>query len=357
MQKSFSAFVFLLFIIHYSSFIADAQSNPLVESGKIKQKAGNHESAINDFTSAIKQNALAVQKYLQQFEEYDKISSFEKAEKGIETPAVDVNFAIPYYLRGYSYSTTGKNNEAMDDFNTAIKINPNHGAAYYQRGKLLWSTGKKDEACIDLGMAGSLKDSSAREMFDEKFCWKEAVASYNDASSKVRLNDYAGALDVIQKAIKVCPDSANYLGLRGRAYLGLGNYELAMFDFEKALSLSKTSVDAYYGRGVAYYLKSKWQQAFDDLTKAINLDEKFSLAYLYRAYACEGMDKNQSALFDYQQVQRLKPGDTLAFFKSGLLRNNMGDTKGACSDFKRAAAMGHSEAQDYAEKCDVKKNK
>jgi len=337
------------------SLIVSAQSDPLVESGKVKQQTGNHEGAINDFTNAIKQNESEVQKYLIKFEEYDKINLFDRAEKGIEAPLVNVNFSIPYYLRGYSYSTTGKNNEAMDDFNTVIKINPNHGAAYYQRGKLLWSTGKKDGGCIDLGIAGSLKDSSAREMFDEKFCWKEAVAAYKDASSKVRLNDYAGALDVIQKAIKVCPDSANYLGLRGRAYLGLGNYDLAMFDFEKAISISPKSVDAYYGRGVAYYMKNKWQQAFDDLSKAIQLDERFANAYLYRAYACEGMDKNQSALFDYQQVQRLKPGDTLAFFKSGLLRNSMGDSKSACNDFRRAASMGHSEAQDYAEKCNTTK--
>ena len=298
-----------------------------------------------------------MQKYLKLLEEYDKIPGFEKAEKGIEAPPVDVNFAMPYYFRGHSYSLIGKNTDAMNDFTTAIKINPKMGAAYFERGKLLWTTGKKDEGCIDLGMAGSLKDSMAREMFDERFCWKEAEAVYKDASSKVRLNDFQSALDAIQKTIKLCPDSANYIGLRGRAYLGLGKYDLAMQDFEKAISLSPNSVDAWFGRGIAYYSKSKWQEAFDDLSKAINLDVKFADAYLYRAYSCEGMEKNQSALFDYQQVQRLKPGDAFAFFKSGMLRNNMNDTNGACADFKRAASMGYMDAQDYAEKCDNPKKK
>lgn len=342
MQKSSSAILLSLFIIHYSFFIAFAQSNPLVESGKAKQKEGNHDQAIVDFTSAIKQNQSQVEKHLNQKE---------------DAPPLDANLALPYYLRGYSYSVTGNNNNAMADFNTAIKINPALGSAYYERGKLLWTIGKKDEGCIDLGIAGSLKDSSARELFDEKFCWKEAVLAYNDASSKVRLNDFAGAFDQIQKAIKVCPDSANYLGLRGRAYLGLGKYELAMQDFDKAISLSPNSVDAWFGRGVAQYSKSNWQEAFDDLSKAIQLNDRIAEIYLYRAYTCEGMDKNQSALYDYQQVQRLKPGETLAFFKCGLLRNSMGDIKGACNDFKRAANMGHTEAQDYAEKCDKMKTK
>ncbi|MEK6615359.1 MAG: tetratricopeptide repeat protein [Bacteroidota bacterium] len=363
MKKIYSAILLSFFIFHFSFLIAIAQTDPLVESGKIKQKAGNHSGAIYDFTSAIKQNELEVTNYLKKFEGVHSTST-EGGESARNDSSilmvalgfsVDANFAIPYYLRGFSYSYSGKNNEAMNDFNTAIKINPKMGSAYYERGKLLWSTGKKDAGCMDLGRAGSLNDSSAREMFDEKFCWKEAVVAYKESSSKVRFNDFQGALDEIQKAIQLCPDSANYLGIRGRAYLGLGNYEFAMKDFDKAISLSKKSIHAYFGRGVAYYLKDEWQEAFNDLSKAIQLNDRFADAYLYRAYTCEGMEKNQSALFDYQQVQRLKPGDALAFFRSGLLKDSMDDIKGACNDFNRAASMGHSEAQDYAEKCNTTK--
>ena len=349
-------FLFSFFIL-FLVIASNAQSNPLVESGKAKQKTGNLDGAVYDFTSAIKQNDAEVQKYLKLFDEYDKIPMFEKAEKGIEAPPIDKSFAIPYYLRGCSYSALGKNADAMNDFNTAIKINTKMGASYYERGKLLWSSGKKDEGCIDFGTAASLKDSSAKEMFDERFCWKEAIVSAKEASLKLRLSEFQNALDEIQKAVKLCPDSAKYLGIRGRAYLALGKYELAMFDFDKAIAMKQNSIDAYFGRGVAYYTKNKWQESFDDLAKAILLDEKFSDAYLYRAYACEGMDKNQSALFDYVQVQRLNPSSGLAYFKSGLLRSAMNDAKGACSDFNKAAYLSHTEAQDYADKCNESKRK
>lgn len=334
-------------------FTANAQVNPLVASGKAKQKSGAHEGAVIDFSEAIQQSSAEVTAYLKRLDEYEKIPSFEKAEKGIEAPVVDINMGIPYYLRGCSNSILGKNEDALQDFSTAIRINANLGAAFYERGKLLWTTGKKDEGCIDLGMAGSLGDSLAKEMFDEKFCWKEAMLAAKEASVRLSLNEYQKALDEIQKSVRLCPDSATYLGMRGRAYLGLGKYELAMFDFDKAISLNKNCVDAYFGRGVAHYSKNKWQQAFDDLAKAITLDEKFADAYLYRAYACEGMEKNQSALYDYQQVQKLKPSNGLAYFKSGLVRSNMNDQAGACRDFKRAASMGYSEAQDYADRCDL----
>ncbi len=350
MKKIFSTLVCSLLITSFSFSFSYGQNTP-VERGKEKQKSGNHNGAIGDFTEAIKENNAEVQKYMKALAEYRKISVFEREEKGIEPPPVDTKYAIPYLLRGQSYSAMGKNNEALEDFNTAIDINPKLGAAYYERGKLLWTVGKKDDGCIDLGMAGSLKDSLARELFDEKFCWKEAVLNSKEAASKLRLNDFQGALDLIQKAITLCPDSASYLGIRGRAYIGLGKFEIGMKDLDKAVALNQNSVDAYLGRGMAYYQKNKYQEAFEDLSNAIKLNNKLAEAYLYRAYSCEGMQKHQSALYDYQEVQRLKPGDALAFYKSGLLRNELGDKKSACADFRRAASMGHTEAQDFANQC------
>ncbi|MBI3501901.1 MAG: tetratricopeptide repeat protein [Bacteroidetes bacterium] len=355
MKQLFSSL--LLFAFFSLPFYSSAQGDDALENAKTKQKAGSHSEAIAAFTSIIKQHDADVQKYLQQLSDYEKIPAFERAEKGMEPPPVDINLAMPYYLRGYSYSVTGKNTDAMNNFNTAIKINPKLGAAYFQRGKLLWTTGKRDDGCIDLGMAASLKDSVAKELFEEKFCWKEAVAAYHEASSKINFNEYQPVLDLMQKAIKLCPDSANYLGMRGRAYLGLGKTELAMADFEKAISLSPKSFHAWYGRGVVNYTKGKWQEAFDDLSKAVELNDHFAPAYLYRAYACEGMDKNQSAIYDYQQVERWDPLSGLAWFKSGLLRSAMGDQVGACKDFHKATQLSYPEAMDYAEKCDKPQKK
>ena len=354
MKKIISAFLFFTFLV--SPFYSLAQPDVL-ESGKQKQKSGNHADAITDFNIVIKKNEGEVQKYMKQLEEYEKIPVFERAEKGVEVPSVDTNFAMPYYLRGRSYSATGKNTDALNDFNTAIKINPKMGVAYYQRGNLLWSTGKKDEGCIDLQMAGSLGELKAKEMFDQRFCWQEAAAAYKDASAKLRMNEFQTALDKIQISLKLCPDSATYLGARGRAYLGLGKSDLAMADFERAIFLSKNSFDAWYGRGVANYNKSKWQDAFDDLSKAINLNDQYPDVFLYRAYACEGMEKNQSALYDYAQVQRMNPLSGFAYFKSGLLRNTMNDQAGACKDFRKAASLSYAEADDYADKCDKTQKK
>lgn len=351
MKKTFFLGLLSAFALLAIPMTLTAQNDPNVNQGLLKQKSGNHSGAIADFTEAIKANISEVQKYMKELEAYNKISDFEKAEKELKPPPVDAKYAVPYYLRGVSYSVMGNNDKALDDFNMAISIDPKLGKAYYERGRLLWTLGKKDEGCIDLGRGGSLKDSLSRDLFDEKFCWKEAVTNASDAASKLRLNDYQGALTAIEKSIQLCPDSANYLGMRGRALYGLGKVEAAMRDFDRAISLSNTCVDAFYGRGMAFLQKRKYQEAFDDLAKALALNNKLADAFLQRAAACEGMGKNSSALFDYQEYQRLKPSDANGFYKSGLLRNEMGDKKGACNDFKRAAAIGHQEAEGYLSQC------
>ena len=329
----------------------NAQNDPHFSSGMVKQKVGNHEGAIFDFTESIKEHNNLVQKYLKSLEDYNKLTDNEKKEKNLKEPQCDPALASSYFYRGKSYSLMGKNDYAINDFNTVIKLNPKMGAAYFERGKILWSIGKKDESCIDFGKGSSLRDSLARDAFDEHFCWKEAVIAAKDASSKLRLNDFQGALDQIQPALKLCPDSGSYLGIRGRAYLGLGIVDLAMKDFNKALSSGMPGVDVYLGLGMSLYLQSKYQEAFDHLTKAIELNSKLADAYLYRAYCCEGLGLNQSALFDYQQVLKLKPGNASVYLSTAKLKEKMNDHKGACLDYGKAADLGNAEAQDLYEKC------
>lgn len=328
-----------------------AQDDPALKSGMAKQKEGKHDLAVTEFTNVIQKYDAEVQTFVKKWDEYSKISVFERAEKGIEAPPIEVSYAKAYYLRGVSYAALRRNDEALNDFTIATKVNPKLAAAFYERGRIYWLQDKKFEGCCDLGTARALGDSLAQVLFDEKFCWNEAVIYYKDAISKLKLNQYEGALELIQKSVDICPDSATYIAVRGKCYGGMGKLDLAFNDFSKALKLSPNNKEAFFGRGLANYQKRDFQAAFDDLDQAIQMDAKLIDAYLYRAYACEGMGKVQSALYDYQQVQKLRPYDPLAFYKSGLLKNENGDPKGACVDFKKAAAMGHQEAADYAKSC------
>jgi tetratricopeptide (TPR) repeat protein len=342
-------FVLLFFIISHSLF--SQSDSVLLTNGAAVQKSGNNAQAILELSSIIKKHEPAVDLFIKKCDEYQKFNEFERVERGLEMPAIDVSYARPYYLRGLAYAAMKNTGKAIEDFTTAVLINPELGSAYYERGKIRWSDGKKYESCCDFSRARSLGDSLAREMFDEKFCWNEALAYYKDALTNLRLNHYDIALGLIQKSILLSLDSAiNYL-IRGECYSGMGKYEMAFLDFDRAIKGLPNNAEAYFVRGAAFYTKKKYQEAFNDFDNAVRLNNRNADAYLYRAYACEGINKVQSALYDYAQVQRLKPNDPIAFYKSGLLKNDNGDSKGACIDFKKAANLGSTEAADYAKGC------
>jgi tetratricopeptide (TPR) repeat protein len=328
-----------------------SQTDSLLENGVVKQKEGKNELAKNIFSELIGKHQPEVNAYVKKWNEYQKLSKFERAEKSVEIPLIDSSYARLFYLRGISSVAIKSNSEAMDDFSTAIKINSKYSQAYYERAKLLWFLGKKYESCCDLRSACNLGDTLAKEMFDEKFCWNESLGFYKEALTKLNLNQYETSLDLIQKSIRIAPDSTYNYMVRGNCYFGLGKLDSALSDFDKVIAEKPSNLEAYFGRGLAYYANKKYQEAFEDFNTVIRINNRYADAYLYRAYSCEGLNKVKSALFDYTQVQRLKPKDALAFYKSGLLKNENSDAKGACIDFKRAAELGSTEAADYVKTC------
>ncbi len=59
-----------------------------------------------------------------------------------------LNYVIAHNLRGEAYGKKSKYNRAIEDFNTAIALNPNYFIAYYNRG-LIWLRLRANEKARD----------------------------------------------------------------------------------------------------------------------------------------------------------------------------------------------------------------
>ena len=344
MKKAVLLFVFFSFIIPTHSQTADA----LVAGGRLKLENKKYPAAILDFSSAIKKNDAEVQKYFKKVDSYNKMSEFEKADKGATYPIIDKKYAEPFLYRGMAYSATEKKTEAMKDFDMAITIDPANGKAFYERGKMKWSSGNKEEACTDMSLAAGYGNSAAKDLFGENVCWQYAVNDYKEASARLQSEEYTSAFELIGKALKLCPDSVRYLIVRGRCYLGLAKPEKALADLDLAIKLSPNgNAEASYQRGMTFYGKENYQQAADDFSKAIQLNSKFTDAYLYRANSYVETGDQKDALADYDQAIVLRPEGGFAYFKRGLLKQLMKDKKGACKDLKKSVSLGYTEANSY----------
>lgn len=344
--------LFITFVFSFSFALAGSTAAELVKSGETKNKAGKYQEALADFEQAVKLNEAETQKYLKNLEQYNNLTDFEKASiENAELFEIRHDLAVPYYGRGMAYVGLGRKEEAMKDFEMAIKIDGKYGDALCERGLLKHAAGQKDEGCIDLRAGADLGSAKAKDEYESKFCWNSSLNYAKEGLSKYRLKQYQAALTDFNLAVKLNPDSAiNFLN-RGLCYYGLGKFDKALEDYTKAAELEPSRPLFTYHKGMALYSQEKHQQAFDEFSKAIKMNVNYYEAYIYRAYACEGLGQAKSAIFDYGQAIRIKPGEGLAYYRSGLLKQEAGDSEGACNDFKKAAELGIEDAEGYVEAC------
>lgn len=87
---------------------------------------------------------LFTKDYKKAIQDYTKVLELDKTDTDIYFPLGAAKASIKDY------------SGALNDFDNAIKFNPNYGQAYYGRAKIKYYLGDKKSGCTDLSKACSL---------------------------------------------------------------------------------------------------------------------------------------------------------------------------------------------------------
>ena len=90
-------------------------------------------------------------------------------------------------------------------------------------------------------------------------------------------------------------------------YLPIDNLKIAIDDLNKAFRLDPNSVFAYFNRGLSYFKLGDYQRAIEDLNKAIRLDPNFAIAYNNRGFSYDKLGNYKKAIENYKEAIRLDP--------------------------------------------------
>ncbi len=134
------------------------------------------------------------------------------------------DLAEAFYHRGQTYSYQSQTARALEDYDQAIKLNPNDAYYFYYRGIAYGDMGEYALAIKDYDRAIALKPAAS-----------SAASDYNNrAMAYLHLGQYARAISDFDLAIKLDPKDATPLYNRGVAKINHGDKADGEADIAKA---------------------------------------------------------------------------------------------------------------------------
>lgn len=304
---------------------------------------------------------------LEQFGQFDLL--LEEATRGLALAKDDEQKKQFFIARAAACDETERYDSALQDYNSALSIDPKSVIALTNQAVIYLKRGNLDKAYKILKMALSI---------DPDF----GVARLNVGSIHYMRNEPEAAVEEFTRALKSLPtgpsQGAAYLS-RGNAYLMLGDTKSAIDDFntafinypdsrakaqckfrkaiahlesddhDSAISAVQSSIDLDASSPEPYILKAqllvqqtKLNEAISELSNAINLDTsavilRQALDYRVRVYIMQGL--LDEALLDCYRIIEIDGNNSASHHNLGMILMEAGKFDEAIAAFDQALEL------------------
>ena len=300
----------------------------------VYRESNQLDKALAAINQAIQLQPNNPKLYNQKYAVLSNLKRYREAEVAINKAIELSPRAVFYSNRGVVRADLGDKQGAIEDYNQAIKINPNYAPAYNNRGNVRAELGNKQGAIDDYNQVIRINPNYA-------------LAYYNRGIVRDELGDKQGAIDDYNLAIKINPNDAQAYYNRGYVRNELGNKQGAIDDFNLAIKINPNLAQAYINRGNVRSELGNKQGAIADYTQAIKINPNDAYAYYNRGNAKYQLGDKQGAIEDYNQAIKINPNDAYAYVGRGIVRNELGDKQGAIDDYNLAIKFNPNYAQAY----------
>jgi tetratricopeptide (TPR) repeat protein len=214
------------------------------------------------------------------------------------SPLEDWGVEYAYFYRGLLRQRLGNIAGAINDYKSAVQINPAFAEAHNNLGNLYQTTGKYE--------------------------WAEA--------------EFTGA-------ISYGLDLARFN--RGNMRLKLGKFDQAIQDYDDALEIMPEGIHAqvYFNRGQALLESCRFTQAVQDFTTALEKfdplekSQEIALAYIGRGVSRIRLGQYSQAILDCQAALERDHDEPLAYYNLAAAQSMAGDVKTAIDNLVKAISL------------------
>lgn len=209
-----------------------------------------------------------------------------------------------YSLKKYSGNETMKkkySDKALNDFSTAISLDPTYTDAYMNRAILLYNTGRPADALKDFNSLLKL-DSMHTDGLLGRANTYSTLAMYKEA-----LPDYNRYL-----AVKKDADAKTYVW-RGIAYQNTGDEIAAVSDFRKAIAIDKDYYESYYWLGIVSFQKKNYDSAYFYFSESHRCNPENAETMVYQGLCLFNQGKSEEAIKCYTGALKINPAEASAY--------------------------------------------
>ena len=225
----------------------------------------------------------------------------------------------------------GRIDEAICQFQEALRLKPDDANAHYNLGAALGAKGQFDEAIIQFQTAIRLKPGDAWDYYDL------GVALANKGQTDEAIRQF-------QTALRLKPDDAKARFNLANALAKKGQTDEAISQYSEALRLKPDYAIAHYNLGNVLDNKGRTDEAVREFQEAVRLKPDDADTHNALGAAFDEKGRVDEAIRQFQEAIRLKPDDAMAHNNLGSVFLNEGRTNEAIGQFQDAIRL----KPDYA---------
>ncbi|MDR3666004.1 MAG: tetratricopeptide repeat protein [Ignavibacteriaceae bacterium] len=245
--------------------------------------------------------------------------------------------AFALNLRGYNYLFSNNAEQALSDFENAIKICPLYSAPYNNLGILYRSAG--DDSQAEYYFSQAIKYDTLYPK--SSFLMNNAFISLS--AEKISLKKYNEALIVLKKSENVYPNDSKIYNNMGYDYYCIGNQDSALVCYNKAISIDPNSASYYNNRAKVKFIIKDYEGSLKDLNNTLNLDPNLPDAYLNRGKLKIEMNDYTGAISDLDITLNLDSHSAEAYYYRGNAYSRINKPGEAEKDWAEARKLGYKD--------------
>ncbi|MGQ9909517.1 MAG: tetratricopeptide repeat protein [Candidatus Flexifilum sp.] len=258
---------------------------------------------------------------------YERLGRFEEALNAYRrTAAVSasgasgaISQAWLWYNQGNLLTVLGRYQEALPALRQAVEVDPDHVQSWARMGNVYRQMQQFDEAAAALERALTL---------DPRYVW-----AWNELGIvREQQERYPEALEAYRKAADLAPDDPAYIYSQADVLVTLGQYGGALDLLERSLRIDRGSAHTWAKHGQILRRLGRHEDALRSYARAVEIDPNYAWAWFGRGQTLLALNQIQNAIASFRRAAEIEPLDVWYAY-------NLGDALVQAEQFDEAVSV------------------